>query len=59
MEHRKACGSLCVKLLRWLEQDAEEIEKGLQGELLEKYRGIVEQEKSALTAIMRSIQNEH
>lgn len=56
MLQNEECVSRYRRLLNLLENDAEEIAQGLQGELLTAYRSVLEKEKDRLTDALRDME---
>lgn len=59
MEKKERCADQCAKLIRLLDRDVDEISYGLKGELLDAYRMLLTEERSILTSMLRSIQNNY
>ena len=57
MEHARYCVEKYRKLINLLDEEAYEMCKFVQGDILEAYLRILQQEKSSLTDAMNSMKN--
>lgn len=57
MEHARYCIEKYRKLINLLDEEIYEMRKFVQGDILEAYLRILQQEKSSLTDAMNSMKN--
>ncbi len=59
MYELEECISRYRRILARMEDDSGKIANGLQGDLLDAYRGVIERERSILEEALQAIQNSY